>query len=591
MKLLMLTLLCLLLTGCGQEPTQPTTPTQAPEAPQTMAAPDHPLAGEDLQVYSLAQRKVCSLRFLGEDLLLLSGQGSSTLTRLSGTDYRILGEITLEIWLDPEDPSLQTGPEGLSYYDPATRETVLLDQTLQEVRRIPVPEEAVGAPILSQDGKTLFYTTDRAIFALDPQTNRSRQIKAMTQDQQLTALHFGDTMLQYETSEGTCFLDTASGRELGRSEIPVTLTGTADQYQALLERSTMDLVVFGSGKEKPMLLCPEDPAARLLPLPEAEGVLAFSANREEVRIIFYDLSDGTQRGSLTLGPCHTPKSVLAREDGCLLLIYDPETDADLLLHWQLPQTPEGPEVYTFPYTPGDSLSQCRILAHKLEETYGIPILLNQEAVEIQPWDYEFSEEPLAPVLMRELKLLDQRLAIFPAGMLEATASHFDSLQLCLVGQIQGTPASGSLAAATGVQFFRENDACIAIAAGRHSWQALYHELFHVMETHILNESIAFDQWEDLNPPEFSYAWGYEIPEENDQYLSGPQQAFLDRYSMSYPKEDRARIWEHALLPGNAPLFESPILQRKLQALCQGIREAYGLKKNPEVFPWEQYLVS
>ena len=31
------------------------------------------------------------------------------------------------------------------------------------------------------------------------------------------------------------------------------------------------------------------------------------------------------------------------------------------------------------------------------------------------------------------------------------------------------------------------------------------------------------------------------------------------------------------------------MQRKLTALCQGIREAYGLKKLEETLPWEQYL--
>jgi hypothetical protein len=33
------------------------------------------------------------------------------------------------------------------------------------------------------------------------------------------------------------------------------------------------------------------------------------------------------------------------------------------------------------------------------------------------------------------------------------------------------------------------------------------------------------------------------------------------------------------------------MQRKLNALCVGIREAYRLKKHPEALPWEQYLVT
>ena len=61
--------------------------------------------------------------------------------------------------------------------------------------------------------------------------------------------------------------------------------------------------------------------------------------------------------------------------------------------------------------------------------------------------------------------------------------------------------------------------------------------------------------------------------------------------MSYPKEDRARILEYAMTPGHSEYFRSPQMQAKLSQLCQGIREAYGLKKQKEAFLWEQYLLS
>ena len=112
-----------------------------------------------------------------------------------------------------------------------------------------------------------------------------------------------------------------------------------------------------------------------------------------------------------------------------------------------------------------------------------------------------------------------------------------------------------------------------------------------METHILNESIAFDQWNALNPSGFEYDYDYQANAQRDAgvYLRGENKAFIDTYSMSFPKEDRARIMEYAMLPGNQELFRSEILQKKLLTLCQGIREAYGLKKSEEVFVWEQYL--
>ena len=59
--------------------------------------------------------------------------------------------------------------------------------------------------------------------------------------------------------------------------------------------------------------------------------------------------------------------------------------------------------------------------------------------------------------------------------------------------------------------------------------------------------------------------------------------------MSYAKEDRATIFEYACMPGNEEIFKSAAIQKKLQRICKGIREAYGLKKVEKEFLWEQYL--
>ena len=73
------------------------------------------------------------------------------------------------------------------------------------------------------------------------------------------------------------------------------------------------------------------------------------------------------------------------------------------------------------------------------------------------------------------------------------------------------------------------------------------------------------------------------------YLQPGKEAFIDSYSMSFPGEDRARIMEYAMTPGNEERFQSPTMQAKLKKLSQGIREAFGLRKSPEEFLWEQYL--
>ena len=41
--------------------------------------------------------------------------------------------------------------------------------------------------------------------------------------------------------------------------------------------------------------------------------------------------------------------------------------------------------------------------------------------------------------------------------------------------------------------------------------------------------------------------------------------------------------------GNESLFRCETMQAKLRTLCEGIRKAFGLRKSPDTFLWEQYL--
>ena len=59
--------------------------------------------------------------------------------------------------------------------------------------------------------------------------------------------------------------------------------------------------------------------------------------------------------------------------------------------------------------------------------------------------------------------------------------------------------------------------------------------------------------------------------------------------MCYPKEDRARIMEYAMLDDKEDLFRSAPMQAKLRRLCLGIRKAFHLEEEPVTYRWEQYL--
>ena len=120
-------------------------------------------------------------------------------------------------------------------------------------------------------------------------------------------------------------------------------------------------------------------------------------------------------------------------------------------------------------------------------------------------------------------------------------------------------------------------------------QNLYHELFHAMDSYILTETNTYDDWRKLNPTGFTYDYSYITNEYRDpkDYLEPETRAFIDLYSMSYPKEDRARILQYAMTEGNEAYFTSKIMQKKLDTLCKGIRKAFKLGDGD--YLWEQYL--
>lgn len=613
-RLLTALLACLLLCGCVRNtPSEESTPTSGTAAPLSTSAPVGTYAPGStleqetngaLRVYPLPISDVCGIRALGDGLLVFSGSETTTITLLTGESLAIGTSISLDFYLDPQDTSLQFLEGEFAYYDPVNRQTVVLDGSLREVSHIAAPDGLVGSPLLSADRNILYYCTAAAIRAWDLETGIRRVIKELSYSEQtITGLHWNDTVLQCRILDGedirTLLISIDTGRLLYETSGDFYLVCDGERYYASFSGGAVQTLLFGAGSEKPRALLPEDLAAQCFLLPQSHGAVSVSEPSEEkIALVYYDLDTGIQGDILQIEAQTQPTGIVSGGDCIYLLTYSPDYGCQAIYRWDFSPVSSavGKPVYTGTYYTAASpdtagLAQCCAYAAEIGSKYGIEVLLWKDAVAAQPWDYDLEAEHRVPVLQRELELLDQRLAQYPDGFLAATASHFTSLKICLVRQLTGTAESGSLSSATGLQFFRGTDSYIALAVGKYSDRALYHELFHVMETHIWGNSIAFDQWEDLNPAGFSYDYNYLTNANRDSgvYLHDENRAFIDTYSMSFPKEDRARIMEYAMLPGNRELFRHSILQAKLTKLCEGIREAYGLRKSEEILPWEQYL--
>lgn len=609
MKRLTAALLCLLLCGCARN-----VPAAAPEtAVETTAVsgmaglydPGHPMEHAYpglIRAYPLTLRKVHGIRALGKDVLVLSGQGSTTLTVFTGENLLEAAGLTLDFSLHQEDPSLQIHANSLSYFDPNRKETVELDHRLREIRRIAAPDSLSGKPILSSDGKILYYCTGWSVMAWDLESGIRRTVKELSYEhQELTALHLNGQILecsiQHEGAITKLLLSADQGLEINLLPEKATVETGNGRYFSTVTHGYQTLLVFGETDGSPELLLPDQIWQQQFYLPEDHAAVTVLSDQAGTQLNYYELNTGIRRSSLTLPELQNPENIInCKGHAVYILTYDPAADCDMLYRWDvLRQPPDATNVtswkadYRPPENPDvEALEQCREYAQAIGKKYGVAVRIWEDAVTVQPWDYQFVPEHLAPVLQKELTLLDKRLAQYPETVLQQTKDHFRKLTICLVRQITGTGDENSLRSATGIQFFEEQEAYVVIATGKHSEQALYHELYHVMETHLLTETAALDQWENLNPAGFVYG---SRQEDAGIYLQGQTRAFVDRYSMTAPKEDRARVLENALLPGKEEVFRSEYMQRKLTALCTAVREAYSLKRYPEALPWEQYLIN
>lgn len=609
--------LCLLLAGCAGE-AAPDAGTTLPPTPETTAVTEaagyydpaselEAATGGAVRVYPLTDMEAASVLPLGDSFLVFSSTEVSTrLTVLSGDTLYPAAEAELAFFLSAEDTSLRRWEDGISFFDPTVREVVVLDSRLKEISRIPVPEDMVETPILSDDRTALYYCTDSAIWAMDLDSGIRRILKEISCPfQSTTNLLLNGTVLECSLSDEnfqweTLYISTETGQTLHSTEDSLFLRSAGDCWYGTWPDGSMNVCAFGRPGEAPQTLNGTELVADYCSLPQANAVVQMTSPDEaHITLDYFDLNTGLRSSSLTLETGFYPWCMEAAGDGRVAFLnYNEDGSCVNLYLWEIGATPTGDtRCYTGLYygreNPDyDGLSACSLYAQELSQRYGVEILVYQDALEVQPWDYEFTCEYQPQVLMQELEQLDTRLQNYPEGFLQRIGQQYNGLKIALVREISGAPETGSLETAQGVQFWDEEyTAYLALSTLEDTEYTLYHELYHLIDTVVLNESNGFDQWDLLNPVGFFYDFDYisNQTRNSDEYLREEKRYFIDTYSMSYPKEDRARIMEYAMTEGNEHYFACETMQNKLLTLCQGIRKAFGLRKSPESFLWEQYL--
>ena len=598
----------LALTGCAAEPEDP-----APTAPPTPTVSIIVLPGEtqpdvpvettpdgSLQVYTLDRTGCTGTVPMGSDLLLFSGADTTTLTLLTGEALEPSAEAELGCALAPDSPGLYVGDSSITYFDPAAGALVTLDRTLSETGRISLPETLMGSPALSPDGTAVYYCCADSVRVIDLNTRLDKLLRELSYPtQEITGLHAGGTVLECtfldDGEKNTLFLSAKTGETLRQITGNITLHTMTEGYLALYTEDGYQQLLVGSGEDDVSLLNCDPDFHAAAPAEHLGWAVAAHTSEEEstTSVTCFDPLTGLKTAALTLSGTEPIRGIRDDADGTGIwfLRYDASRGRDLLCRWDPAVNPPADSTsylatrYTREKPDQEGLARCADTAAGLSETYGVEIYIWDDIAAFRTDEYALTSEYQVPLIESSLQQLEGALSRYPEGFLEMAASATDSgiLKICLV-RSTGTGEKD-------VQYWTADSACIALSADGKLERNFHHQLFYLIENRVMGKSSAYDDWASLNPGKFSYTLDIEAAElsEETRWLEGDDRAFIDRRSMSFPREDRAAIMEYAVMPGNEAVFESDIMQEKLTTLCKGIRKAFGLKDTEEVLLWEQYL--
>ena len=607
-RLILLILALTLLCGCAGTPVDTTPSTEVATLPEPgIYEPGHTLENQSsgaVRVFPLEQSSN-AVAFMGTTLVTFTQNGENTvITTFSGENLTQRSSVVLSGTYLPGDKTLRIDQQRISYYDQSQHCVVFLDSGLQETGRAEMPQNMVGTPVISENMATVFYCTETEVRAYSLESGINRLIRQQNaQALSVDAALFEDSVLMCGITDqrGNTyieFLSAQTGESLGADSDLIALTDWQNQYFLQRQDGLVTEYIFSAADGSQQCFYAKNEFSQICSLVSMNAVVTVTQEETGLNQEFFDLSNGSRAAQILLEGITDAFSLIAdpEQDAVWFLATEAETGKILLCSWDVERSPVADTaVYTKPrYTldnpDTEGLAACQQKADDLATRFGVEITFAKEPLESADYGLIYEHQP--SVILNAMEQLEQAMSIFPEGFLQTAAEISDSHKLH-IGLVRGLQRknTGVPEDIDALQYWVDGNAWMALSVGDTVDQLFIHELAHLLDTFVYSKNVAYDEWSKLNPKDFSYDlsyFGYEAHSDS-KYLSGKNMAFIDTYSMTYPKEDRARIFDCALAEGNQALFASKTMQSKLRQLCVGIRNAYGWKKDPRSFPWEQYL--
>lgn len=258
------------------------------------------------------------------------------------------------------------------------------------------------------------------------------------------------------------------------------------------------------------------------------------------------------------------------------------------------------------FVPGklsDELLPLNDRAKAIEDKYNIKISIGEECSNILG-GYAIRPLTCYDDVANALNILDEELSKYPDGFIEQIRyENLDTIHFYIASDLIGT-SSETLETAGGFQLEIGNEALIVVDFNYFdiAKSTIHHEFGHCIDDMLVyNGGIDEKIWDTYNPVSVTggsiytdtydmfgnygdeiYAYGTNGEDYENSY-------FVDTYSMTYPSEDRARIWENIMSDeGYVDWSRTPHLTAKLNYYAECIRQNFDSTGWNEV-RWEKYM--
>jgi len=298
--------------------------------------------------------------------------------------------------------------------------------------------------------------------------------------------------------------------------------------------------------------------------------------------------------------------VWSEADGGYFFILAVPEGYDRLMFWDMNTEVSGENLDVQPVSeeilPEEAVSkELYTTAKAIGYKHGIEIRIAEQM------DEDYSDYKVEKILDEEkinaaLDMLGKELSIYPEGFFDQLLyGSIREIEIHLAGTLTNLSLpEGEVNGFTSYSGFaqtRNGKAVVALDMneGENLPRYLHHELFHLIDEKMMfaagikEDSVYSEEaWMELNPEGFEYAGTtFELPEElyNEEY----DVWFIDMYSRTMPREDRARIMEYAMTGDYNMFISAPHRQAKLEYLNQCIRDSFDTFGWPEKMVWEETL--